>query len=187
MKRGEILFFLFSLLALSGLRRIKASVLRNLIRDIVDESSMSEGDDERRGGEDGSLVREWINTLALDGDGDMNEHTDVSETSTLLPTSRGPSSLAVQPWPRHGEDGAGDQRQEEEQQRDSSRRMGTILSCEGLLRVGLLVVMLAMVGLAIVRALKGKFSPGLVAGGGFMMIMCILVNKRELRGRLISD
>lgn len=65
--------------------------------------------------------------------------------------------------------------------------MGNILSCEGLLRVGLLVVMLAMVGLAIVRALKGKFSPGLVAGGGFMMVMCILVNKRELRGRLISD
>lgn len=126
---------------------------------------------------------------ALEGDGDMNEHTDVSETSTLLPTSRGPSSLAVQPWPRHGEDGLGEQRQEEEQQqqRNFSRRIGNILSCEGLLRVGLLVVMLAMVGLAVVRALKGKFSPGLVAGGGLMMVMCILVNKRELRGRLISD
>lgn len=123
----------------------------------------------------------------LDGDGDMNEHTDVSETSTLLPTSRGPSSYAAQPFPRHDEEDGGDQRQDHEQERNSSRRMGNILSCEGLLRVGLLVVMLAMVGLAIVRALKGKFSPGLVAGGGFMMVMCILVNKRELRGRLISD
>ncbi|KAM6480363.1 hypothetical protein HDV62DRAFT_109245 [Trichoderma sp. SZMC 28011] len=151
---------------------------------------MSEGDDERRGGGGDALAREWIRTSApdRDGDGDVNEHTDVSETSTLLPTSREPSSLAVQPWPRHAEDGPGEQSQEEEQQqRNSPRRMGNILSCEGLLRVGLLVVMLAMVGLAIVRALKGKFSPGLVAGGGFMMVMCILVNKRELRGRLISD
>ncbi|PTB57026.1 hypothetical protein M431DRAFT_493501 [Trichoderma harzianum CBS 226.95] len=170
-------------LSLSDLRRTEASFLRNLIRDIVDDGLMSEGDDERRGGGGDSLVREWISTY-----GDMNEHTDVSETSTLLPTSRGPSSLAVQPWPRHGEDGPGEQRQEEEEQQpNSSRRMGHILNCEGLLRVGLLVVMLAMVGLAIVRALKGKFSPGLVAGGGFMMVMCILVNKRELRGRLVSD
>ncbi|KAL7783671.1 hypothetical protein V8C43DRAFT_293467 [Trichoderma afarasin] len=148
---------------------------------------MSEGDDERRGGGGDALAREWIRTSVLDGDGDMNEHTDVSETSTLLPTSRGPSSYAAQPFPRHDEEDGGDQRQDHEQERNSSRRMGNILSCEGLLRVGLLVVMLAMVGLAIVRALRGKFSPGLVAGGGFMMVMCILVNKRELRGRLISD
>ncbi|KAL6826718.1 hypothetical protein J3E69DRAFT_244696 [Trichoderma sp. SZMC 28015] len=148
---------------------------------------MSEGDDERRGGGGDALAREWIVTSTLDGDGDMNEHTDVSETSTLLPTSRGPSSYAAQPSPGHDEEDGGDQRQDHEQERNSSRRMGNILSCEGLLRAGLLVVMLAMVGLAVVRALKGKFSPGLVAGGGLMMVMCILVNKRELRGRLVSD
>ncbi|KAL6808868.1 hypothetical protein GGI42DRAFT_224370 [Trichoderma sp. SZMC 28013] len=150
---------------------------------------MSEGDDERRGSGDDFLVREWMFTSVVDGDGEMNEPADenVSEASTLLPTSRGPSTLAAQPGPRHSEDGTGEQRQEEEQQQNYPRRRGNILSGEGLLRVGLLVAMLVMVGLAVVRALKGKFSPGLVAGGGLMMVMCILVSKRELRGRLIRD
>ncbi|KAL6699109.1 hypothetical protein J3F84DRAFT_364936 [Trichoderma pleuroticola] len=149
---------------------------------------MSEGDDERRGG-GGDLLREWMFTSVLDGDGDMNEHADenVSEASTLLPTSRGPSSYAAQPWPRHDEEDGGEQRQEVEQQQNSPRRRGNILSGEGLLRVGLFVAMLAMVGLAVVRAMRGEFSPGLVAGGGLMMVMCILVSKRELRGRLMSD
>ncbi|KAL7963770.1 hypothetical protein V8C34DRAFT_266524 [Trichoderma compactum] len=156
---------------------------------------MSEGDDERRGGGDDFLVRELMFTSVLGGDGDGNEHTDgnVSEASTLLPTCRGPSTVAAQPWLLHGEDGGGEQRQEEEeeqqqqQQQNSPTRRGSVLSGEGLLRVGLFVAMLAMVGLAVVGALKGKFSPGLVAGGGLMMVMCILVSKRELRGRLMSD
>ncbi|KAL7912621.1 hypothetical protein GGI35DRAFT_257037 [Trichoderma velutinum] len=184
-KRRNNYFFVFAS-CFVGFKRIEASVLRSLLLDIVDDSLMSEGGDERRGGGDDFLVREWMFTSALDGE--ENEHADenVSEASTLLPTSRGPSSLTAQPWPRHCEDG-GEQRQEQEQQQNSSRRRGNILSCEGLLRIGLFVAMLVMVGLAVVRALKGKFSPGLVAGGGLAMVMCILVNKRELRGRLISD
>lgn len=41
---------------------IEANALRNLIRDIVDDGLMSEGDDERRGGGDDALAREWIVT-----------------------------------------------------------------------------------------------------------------------------
>ncbi|EHK24312.1 uncharacterized protein TRIVIDRAFT_61111 [Trichoderma virens Gv29-8] len=158
--------------------------LRSLIRELsFDDSLMSEGGDERRGSGDDFLVRQWMFGSILDSDGDGNEN--VSETSTLLPTSRRPSSLAhVEDGGRNRDEEGGEQGQgPRRRRRESSRRR---LLCEEMLRVGMLVATVAVVGLTVVRALKGKFSPGLLAGGGLMMVMCILVNKRELRGQLAA-
>lgn len=46
--------------------------------------------------------------------------------------------------------------------------------------MGLFAGMVGVVCLAVVRAMEGEFSPGLVGGGGLMMIMCLVVGKRDL-------
>ncbi|KAL7937313.1 hypothetical protein V8C35DRAFT_178292 [Trichoderma chlorosporum] len=188
--RGEYRFSFLYLLGTIILDKIKKSErLRYYTLNIfVDEKLMSGGDDERRGAGDDLLARQAIFTSLLDGDGNGNdiEDEDVSETSTLLPTSLVSSSLTAQPWPRHADDG-NEEGHDGQRRRTSWRRfLGSVFSWEGTLRMGMFAAMLAMVGLAVARALKGMFSPGLVGGGGMMMVMCILVNRRELRGRLMS-
>lgn len=66
---------------------------------------------------------------------------------------------------------------------ESSSRTGYLtrnFGGEAILRMGLCAGMVVVVCLAVVRAVEGEFSPGLVAGGGLMMIMCLVVGKRDL-------
>lgn len=101
----------------------------------------------------------------------------VSESSTLLPSIRGPASLAAQSLQQQQQQGA-----EGEEGSIWWTLVRAIFSAEGMLRMGLLAAMAATVGLAVARALEGVFSPGLVGGGGLLMILCLVANKRELRG-----
>jgi hypothetical protein len=58
--------------------------------------------------------------------------------------------------------------------------LARVFGGEAILRTGLFAGMVAVVCLAVVRSIEGVFSPGLVAGGGLMMIMCLVVGKRDL-------
>jgi hypothetical protein len=67
------------------------------------------------------------------------------------------------------------------------RFLGAIFNGEAMLRIGLLAGMAVMVVMAVARAMGGDFSPGLVGGGGLMMILCLVMNKRDSRGGLAID
>ncbi|KAM0247256.1 hypothetical protein ACHAQJ_009907 [Trichoderma viride] len=144
------------------------------------------GDDGNPGDDASSLkdsvvdAQEGISLPIVHDDDDDDE--EISEASTLLP-SRGPSSLVAQ------------QRQQDDEAEEGQvgpwmkmkRFLGMIFSAVGMLRMGLFAGMAAMVILAVMRAMGGEFSPGLVAGGGLMMILCLVVNKRDARGGLAIE
>lgn len=111
---------------------------------------------------------------------DQDDDEDISsEASTLL--SSGETSSH-----HHGHHHHKHRRQQHHQDVEnegSGSRTGfprTVLGGDVLARIGLFAGMVAVVCLAVVRALEGKFSPGLVAGGGLMMVICLVVGKRDL-------
>ncbi|KAL7792174.1 hypothetical protein V8C37DRAFT_131237 [Trichoderma ceciliae] len=116
------------------------------------------------------------------------EEEEISEASTLVP-SRGSASLIAQSWQQQQEERDDEEEGGEEEEggpRVKMRRLlGVIFSGEGMLKMGMLGAMAVMVVWAVVRAMEGVFSPGLVGGGGLMMILCIVVNKRDSRGGLV--
>ncbi|KAL6880856.1 hypothetical protein J3F83DRAFT_9272 [Trichoderma novae-zelandiae] len=168
---------------------------------------MSEGDESRGAGQagDANFVREvGMSTplLATDGggyrDGDENGEENVSETSTLLPTSQASPPPAGHAGQRHESEGVDTYRslsrieqstegEEEAASRRTTRTRLGIFRGETIVRMLMLAGMAAMVVIAVVRALGGGFSPGLVGGGGLMMVLCFVVCRREVRGRLMRD
>ncbi|KAL6910219.1 hypothetical protein GGI43DRAFT_389589 [Trichoderma evansii] len=142
---------------------------------------MSEND-YARFGEDASSVRnggvDAQEGISLPIDQDDDEDIS-SEASTLLSSGGTSSHLHHHHHHKH-------QRQQCHQDVDnevSTSRNGfltTIFGGDVLLRIGLFAGMVAVVCLAVVRAMEGEFSPGLVAGGGLMMVMCLVVGKRDL-------
>lgn len=125
------------------------------------------------------------------GDTDADGDEIISETSTLLPptTTTQPSPpLAAQnpPQPATSRNTERDYTDEEGQAAAEThidprtwRRRETALS------LLLLAGMMTMVLLAVVRAMRGGFSPGLLVGGGLMVVLCAVVDRREVRGRVM--
>ncbi|KAL7821264.1 hypothetical protein V8C44DRAFT_314027 [Trichoderma aethiopicum] len=161
----------------------------------LDGISMSEGH-ERRAGDEGSVMEMAASLLGGErdrfGDTDADGDEIISETSTLLPptTTTQPSPpLAAQipPEPatsrrnteRYHTDEEGQAAAETHIDPRTWRRRETALS------LLLLAGMMAMVLLAVVRAMRGGFSPGLLVGGGLMVVLCAVVHRREVRGRVM--
>ncbi|KAL7822651.1 hypothetical protein V8C26DRAFT_252209 [Trichoderma gracile] len=161
---------------------------------------MSEGDERRGAGDDDeSPVTEMAASFLQGGrgglvEGEADGDENVSETSTLLPTTsqtspppptsqhHEPSSRSTHAPARY----AADEEAAETQLVDSPP-WRTVFNRERALRMLMLAGTTAMVLLAVVRALRGGFSPGLLVGGGLMIVLCAVVDRREVRGRLMSD
>jgi hypothetical protein len=163
----------------------------------------------------GFLLIPFVSFLAFSGgcgygvaEGDAEGDELVSETSTLLPTtSRASPPLTSQS--RHHHHGPESNTStlgtryhtDEEQAAETQEPVGShrtrrtwrttgiiiIFNGEAVLRMLMLAGMTALVLLAVVRAIKGGFSPGLLVGGGLMMVLCIVADRREVRGRLMRD
>lgn len=111
---------------------------------------------------------------ALPIEQDDDDEDISSEASTLL-SSGGPSS--------HHPKLRREQHHQYVEGDESGSRTGYLkrnFGGEAIVRTGLFAGMVVVVCLAVVRAMEGEFSPGLVAGGGLMMIMCLVVGKRDL-------
>lgn len=117
---------------------------------------------------------------------DQEDDEDISsEASTLLSSGVPSSHHNHQHHHKHQRQQYHQNAEDEETSTSRTGVLGTIFSGETILRMGLFAGMVAVVCLAVVRAMDGEFSPGLVAGGGLMMIMCLVVGKRDLwRGRM---
>ncbi|KAH0494460.1 hypothetical protein TgHK011_001078 [Trichoderma gracile] len=160
------------------------------------EFPISDDDDERvcAGDDDESPVTEMAASF-LQGDrdrlveGEADGEENVSETSTLLPTTSRtsppppPPPRTIQP---HQSFSRSTQESAETQLVDSPP-WWTVFNRETALRMLMLAGTTAMVLLAVVRALRGGFSPGLLVGGGLMIVLCAVVDRREVRGRLMRD
>lgn len=109
---------------------------------------------------------------------DQEDDEDISSEASTLLSSGVQSSHHHHHHHKHQR-----QHQASEDEETSTSRTGFLASIfggEAILRIGLFAGMVAVVCLAVVKAMEGEFSPGLVAGGGLMMIMCLVVGKRDL-------
>ncbi|UKZ58891.1 uncharacterized protein TrAtP1_000213 [Trichoderma atroviride] len=122
--------------------------------------------DYARLGEDAASVKDVVDAregISLPIDRDDDEDIS-SEASTLL--SSGVPSSHHHHHHKHHRQQYYQTAENEEASTSRTGILGTIFSGETILRMGLSAGMVAVVCLAVVRAMEGEFSPGLVAGGG---------------------
>ncbi|PON25815.1 hypothetical protein TGAM01_v205252 [Trichoderma gamsii] len=141
---------------------------------------MSEGGYARLG-EDTSSVKDVVDaregiSLPLDQDDDE----DISSEASTLLSSGVPSHPNHQLHHKHQRQQYHQDAENEETSPSRTGVLARIFGGEVILRIGLFAGMVVVVCLAVVRSMEGEFSPGLVAGGGLMMIMCLVVGKRDL-------
>ncbi|PTB43570.1 hypothetical protein M441DRAFT_56571 [Trichoderma asperellum CBS 433.97] len=135
-------------------------------------------EDSTRPGEDASSLKDYVVDAQEGISLPIEQHDDdediSSEASTLLSSAGHHNHHPKHRREQHHQHVEGD---------ESSSRTGYLtrnFGGEAILRMGLCAGMVVVVCLAVVRAVEGEFSPGLVAGGGLMMIMCLVVGKRDL-------
>ncbi|KAL7902704.1 hypothetical protein HDV63DRAFT_362474 [Trichoderma sp. SZMC 28014] len=139
---------------------------------------MSEGNYARLG-EDASSVKDVVDAregiaLAIDQEDDE----DISSEASTLLSGGVPSSHHHHH--KHQRQQHHQTSEDDENGNSQTGLLSRIFGGEAVMRIGLFAGMVAVVCLAVVRAMEGEFSPGLVAGGGLMMIMCLVIGKRDL-------